>query len=105
MFKKLDAGFKDRVYAFVATIPKGKVVTYGQVAEMCGIKGAAYQVGQIAHIGPSDLPWHRVINAKGGLASAFPGGGMVRHKELLEADGIVVSEKFTVEVEVLRWNP
>lgn len=105
MFKKVDPGFKDRVYDLVAKIPKGRIVTYGQVAELCGIKGAAYQVGQIAHIGPSELPWHRVINAKGGLASGFPGGGKVRHKELLEADGITVSEEFFVDVEALRWTP
>jgi methylated-DNA-protein-cysteine methyltransferase-like protein len=103
MFKKVDSGFKDRVYDFVSKIPKGRLVTYGQVAEMCGVKGAAYQVGQIAHTGPTQLPWQRVVNAKGGLARGYP-GGMYGHRKALEADGYHVSESFVVDIDTLRWN-
>lgn len=70
----MDVGFRDRVYTVVAAIPSGKVMTYGQIAALCGSPRAARIVGGIAHFGPEDLPWHRVVNKNGGLAVAFPGG-------------------------------
>ncbi len=65
---RVDEEFKNRVFAIVAQIPKGKVMTYGQIAALCGAAWAAWEVGQIANHGPSDLPWQRVVNKQGGLA-------------------------------------
>ncbi len=102
---RVDAEFKERVYDLVAQIPKGRVMTYGQIAAICGAAWAAWEVGQIAHTGPTNLPWQRVVNKQGGLAAGWPGGGRVLHRALLEAEGIVVSDDFKVEVAALLWNP
>src|ERR1043165_8363082 len=81
--------FAQRVYAVVAQIPKGKVMTYGQIAALCGNARAARIVGGIAHFGPPDLPWQRVVNKKGGLAAGYYGGREGQKKDL-EAEGVTV---------------
>lgn len=102
---RVDAEFKNRVYALVAQIPKGKVATYGQLAALAGAAWAAWEVGQIAHTGSDGLPWQRVVNKQGGLASGYPGGGRERHREVLEADGYRVADDYTVKIGELLWQP
>lgn len=102
---RVDADFAKRVYELVAQIPKGKVMTYGQLAALCGAAWAAWEVGQIAHTGPADLPWQRVVNKQGGLAAGWPGGGRAAHAAALKADGIDVSEDYKVDVATLLWDP
>lgn len=96
--------FRKRVYDIVARVPKGKVATYGQVALLAGIPRAAREVGWIAHLGPSNLPWHRVVNRFGGLAKGYP-GGQLGHKIEIEKDGVVVRDDFTVDLEKYQWRP
>ncbi len=99
--------FAERVYALVAQIPKGRVMTYGQIAAMCGSAQASRIVGGIAHFGPPDLPWQRVVNKKGGLAAGYY-GGREGHKKDLEAEGVAVSGdkgNYYVEVSKLLWIP
>lgn len=100
---RVDQEFKDRVYTLVAQIPKGKIMTYGQLAALAGAAWAAWEVGQIAHTGPADLPWQRVVNKQGGLASGYP-GGKVGHQKALETEDIKVVD-FRVAVEELLWSP
>ncbi len=102
---RVDAEFKERVYAIVAKIPTGKVMTYGQIAGIAGAAWAAWEVGRIAHTGPEELPWQRVVNKQGGLASGYPGGGRDRHKAILESEGYAVSEEYSVDVQKLLWQP
>jgi methylated-DNA-protein-cysteine methyltransferase-like protein len=102
---RVDAAFRERVYALVAQIPKGNVMTYGQIAALCGAAWAAWEVGQIAHTGPDGLPWQRVVNKQGGLAAGWPGGGRVAHAARLREDGVEVSEEYTVNLEILLWAP
>lgn len=102
---RVDADFAGRVYELVAQIPKGRLMTYGQIAALCGAAWAAWEVGQIAHTGPSDLPWQRVVNKQGGLAAGWPGGGRATHAELLRAEGVEVSEEYQVDISRLLWNP
>lgn len=101
---RVDSEFRDRVFAYVAQIPKGRLMTYGQLAALAGAAWAAWEVGQIAHYGPSELPWQRVVNKQGGLAKGYP-GGLEGHKQALEAESIAVSEDFKVDVEGLLWSP
>ncbi|HSW37324.1 MAG TPA: MGMT family protein [Candidatus Saccharimonadales bacterium] len=101
---RVDAEFKERVYRLVAQIPSGRLMTYGQLAALAGAAWAAWEVGQIAHTGPADLPWQRVVNKKGGLASGYPGGRQ-GHKAELEAEGIAVGDDYTVDVQRLIWWP
>lgn len=88
----------------VAQIPKGRVMTYGQLASLCGNPLAARIVGGIAHFGDPNLPWQRVVNKKGGLASGYP-GGRKGHRKQLEAEGIKVSNEHTIDIEKLLWRP
>ncbi len=96
--------FPSLVEDIVSKIPKGRVMTYGQLAALCGSPGAARIVGGIAHFGDPNLPWQRVVNKKGGLASGYP-GGRLGHKRALEAEGITVSKELTVDVNKLLWSP
>ena len=81
-----------KIYEAVKLIPKGKVATYGQVAEMAGDKKMARAVGNALHKNPNpdEIPCYRVVNAKGELAGKFAFGGDKAQQRLLEADGIVV---------------
>lgn len=102
---RVDADFKQRVYDLVVQIPEGRVMTYGQIAALCGVAWAAWEVGQIAHTGPNNLPWHRVVNKQGGLANGWPNGGKQAHANCLLAEGVEVSTTYTVDVKALLWNP
>ena len=103
--KPTDQGFKNRVYDLVAQIPYGKVITYGDIAALCGQAHAARIVGGLAHFGPTELPWHRVVNRHGGLASGYYGGKQ-GHKKALESEGLQVSDDFLiVDFEEYRWHP
>lgn len=99
-----EANFRVRVEALVAQIPRGRVMTYGQLAALCGNARAARIVGGIAHFGDPDLPWQRVVNKTGGLASGYP-GGRDGHKQVLEGEGVEVSDDFRVNVKELLWQP
>ena len=102
--KEVDSSFRERVYAVVAQIPRGRVMTYGQIAALCGNARAARIVGGVAHFGDPDLPWQRVVNKSGGLAAGYP-GGRAGHKQVLEAEGIEVSDDYRVNVQELLWQP
>lgn len=101
---RVDEAFKQRVYKQVALIPQGKVMTYGQIAAICGAAWAAWEVGQLAHFGPTDLPWQRVVNKQGGLARGYVPDGLDGHKRALEADGITVSDEYKIDVDSLLWH-
>src|SRR5689334_18838636 len=100
--EEAEAGFRGRVEALVAQIPRGRVMTYGQIAALCGNARAARIVGGIAHFGNPDLPWQRVVNKQGGLAAGYPGGRR-GHAQVLEAEGMVVSEDYRIDVQSLLW--
>lgn len=102
-----DKKFAERVEELVQQIPKGRVMTYGQLAALAGNARAARIVGGIAHFGDPDLPWQRVVNKKGGLAAGYPGGRLA-HKEHLQAEGVTVKgndDEYFVNVEELLWQP
>lgn len=96
--------FKSRVENIVAQIPKGRVMTYGQIAALCGRPRAARIVGGIAHYGNPKLPWQRVVNKQGGLASGYP-GGKDAHKVHLEIEGVQFIADFTVNINEIIWWP
>ncbi len=103
--QEVGDGFKERVYEIVAQIPRGRVMTYGQIAALAGSPRAARQVGQVAHWGPMDLPWQRVVNKTGGLAGGYTTGGRESHRHDLEADGVAVGNDYRVDVDALIWWP
>jgi methylated-DNA-protein-cysteine methyltransferase-like protein len=104
---KPDKQFAERVYSLVAQIPKGRVMTYGQIAALCGNARAARIVGGIAHFGPPELPWQRVVNKKGGLAVGYYGGKLGQKRDL-EAEGVQVEGEdgnYWVDIKALLWQP
>lgn len=97
-----------RIYAVVSAIPEGRVATYGQVASLAGIPGHARQVGYALHALPetSEVPWQRVINARGEV-SPRSGLGWVEgyQRHLLEEEGVVFDECGRVDLGRFRWEP
>lgn len=102
--EEVNDDFKQRVYALVAQIPQGRVMTYGQLAALAGSPYAARIVGGIAHFGDPNLPWQRVVKKSGSLAEGYP-GGLSGHRQVLEAEGVEVSDDFQVDVARLLWWP
>lgn len=91
---------KEKVYEFLKTIPRGKVVTYGQIAEHLGNKHLARAVGNILHENPNGdmYPCYKVVNGKGALSANYAFGGIEKQKQRLERDGIEVIN-YTVDLE------
>src|SRR5947208_3736822 len=79
-----------RIYNVIRRIPAGRVATYGQVAELAGLAGRARQVGYALHALPdhTSLPWHRVVNAGGGISRRSMPGAELTQQILLEQEGI-----------------
>lgn len=96
-----------RIYAVVAAIPRGRVATYGQVAALAGLPGHARQVGYALHALPegADLPWQRVVNARGEVsARAEPGReGFQRH--LLERERVRFDAHGRIDLARFQWDP
>ncbi len=80
-----------KIYDTVRKIPRGRVATYGEVAEFAGIPRQARLVGYALHnLQPgTDVPWHRVINAKGMISLSNLDGGHDEQKRLLRKEGVV----------------
>lgn len=81
-----------KIYEAVKKIPKGRVATYGKVAELAGNPRMSRAVGNALHKNPDPehIPCYRVVNSKGELAGAFAFGGENAQKKLLEAEGVEV---------------
>jgi len=99
-----EPSFKDQVFEIVAQIPEGRVMTYGDIAACAGHPYAARQVGGLAHFGPTELPWHRVVNRLGDCASGYY-GGKKGHQLALEKEGFTVVDYKIVNFATHRWRP
>ena len=99
--------FYDLVYENVRKIPEGRVATYGQIALLCGSPRASRAVGYALHVNPfpGEIPCHRVVNRFGRMAPAFAFGGEEIQKELLEAEGVFVSDDYFADLVKHRWSP
>ena len=95
--------FFEQVYQVVRRIPPGKVATYGQVARILGRPRGARTVGWALHSMPegSDVPWQRVINARGTISLGARGAPIQR--ALLEEEGIVFDERDHVDLDTYGW--
>ncbi len=91
--------FFERVYEVVKSIPYGKVMTYGEIAEILGNKRMSRQVGWALHVNPNSalIPCYRVVNRFGQTSKAFAFGGEERQKQLLESEGIIFDKKGCVK--------
>ena len=93
------------VYAYLQTIPHGKVVTYGQIAQALGNQNLARAVGNALHKNPDPgkYPCYKVVNAKGKLSENFAFGGPEGQKRRLEQEGIEVVND-SVNLEKYQWK-
>jgi methylated-DNA-protein-cysteine methyltransferase related protein len=98
---------RDRIYAVVRRIPRGRVATYGQVAELAGVPGHARQVGYAMAALPAGttVPWQRVINAAGMVSRRKMPGEELTQRQLLEREGIRFDGRGRVALERVRWRP
>jgi methylated-DNA-protein-cysteine methyltransferase-like protein len=94
------------IWSVVRKIPRGRVATYGQIAELAGLGGHARQVGYALHHLPegSDIPWHRVINAKGEISERTGGDSHELQRMLLEAEGVELDLRGRMDLERYRWK-
>ncbi len=99
----------DRIYEIVRQIPKGLVATYGQVAELSNLAGKARVVGYALYrvdMKNSDIPWQRVVNAKGEVSlSPLRYGTDYLQRSLLESEGISFSDADKIDLQKYLWQP
>jgi methylated-DNA-protein-cysteine methyltransferase related protein len=96
------------IYNVIAEIPKGKVATYKQVANLAGLAGHARMVGYALNKAPEhlNLPWHRVINSQGKISYAMSRNGHDDlQKHLLIEEGVVFSGNGIVDLEKYGFYP
>ncbi len=100
----VDASFRAEVESLMAQVPYGQVTTYGDLAALAGHPYAARVVGGMAHYGETSLPWHRLVNRFGGLASGYHGGREAQQKHLLD-EGVTCTDFIVDNFELKRWKP
>lgn len=98
-------GFAERVYGVVRAVPRGRVVTYGDIARWLGAPRAGRAVGFALHRAPGDVPCQRVVNRFGGLARGYGPAGELGHRLDLEEDGVPVGKDGMVDLARFRWRP
>jgi O-6-methylguanine DNA methyltransferase len=96
----------ETVYEFLKTIPRGKVVTYGQIACFLGNKHLSRAVGNILHKNPdpANIPCHRVVNARGEVSQAYAFGGAEAQRRRLEAEGVLFSPDGRIDLNRYGMN-
>jgi methylated-DNA-protein-cysteine methyltransferase-like protein len=94
------------IQRIVSLIPKGRVATYGQIAELARIPGQARRVGYALSALPegSPIPWHRVVNARGEISLRSQEGAEALQRDLLQKEGIKF-EKGKLSLERYQWKP
>jgi methylated-DNA-protein-cysteine methyltransferase-like protein len=106
------APFYERVYAIVRLIPKGKVTSYGRIAEMLDSPGAARQVGyamsalknRADHPRYANVPWQRVVNHEGKISIKGSEHGRLYQAELLVEDGVEVDHELRIDLDKFLWE-
>ena len=97
----------DWSYSAVSRIPRGRVATYGQIAELAGIAGQPRRVGYALSALPRDsgVPWPRVINARGEISTRSKPGAEPLQRKLLKQESIVFGSEARVSLARFQWRP
>ena len=107
-FKQMkEQSFFEKVYQIVKLIPKGRVTSYGAIAEYLGSKGSARMVGWAMNKSlsfPENLPAHRVVNRKGMLTGKIHFGGTNTMQQLLESEGLIIEDDQIIDFEKVFWD-
>jgi methylated-DNA-protein-cysteine methyltransferase-like protein len=99
----------EKIYRMVLRIPRGRVMTYGQIARLLEDRYSPRLVGWAMHATPQDernIPWHRVINSHGGIST---GRVIIQEPQLqrlmLEAEGVVFDARGNCDLSLYQWSP
>lgn len=105
MARNTDNDYREGVFRIVRSIPSGRVMTYGQIAEILGEGYTPRTVGFVMHSSNDKTPWHRVVNAQGGCSTR----GLVlprdKQQRMLEAEGVIFNERGRCELQQFLWIP
>jgi len=101
----MQQSFFDQVYRVVRRIPRGRVATYGQIARILGMPRSARTVGWALGALPEgyDVPWQRVVNARGTISFSRGSAGAAIQQALLEEEGVVFDEQGRVDLKEYGW--
>ena len=103
--KRENPKYRERVYSIVRRIPSGRVMTYGQIAELLGEGYTPRTVGFCMHSSPDGTPWHRVLNAQGACST----GRLVlphdKQQRMLEQEGVVFDKNARCDLQTFLWIP
>lgn len=104
--RELPNSFYEAVYRLVRDIPRGRVMTYGQIAAVLGVPRAARAVGYAMRMsGNKRVPWQRVINHRGGISARGEVERPVLQRVLLEKEGVKFNASEYCDLRVYRWDP
>ena len=97
----------DAIYNVVMRIPRGRVATYGQIAELAGIPRQPRRIGYALSALPqgSGVPWHRVINARGEISLRSKGKADALQRRLLKQEGVTFGRDGRIPLDRFRWEP
>ncbi len=101
-----DQKYQQRVYEIVNQIPVGRVMTYGQIAEILGQGYTPRTVGYTMHAADTkNVPWQRVINSQGACSTGKITVPINLQQQILESEGVKFNEKARCDLNVYRWSP
>jgi methylated-DNA-protein-cysteine methyltransferase-like protein len=105
MAREPDKDYRERVYRIVRRIPRGRVMTYGQLAEILGEGYTPRTIGFVMHGSNNNTPWHRVINAQGACSTGRVVLPHDKQQRLLEAEGVKFNERGRCDLQSHLWIP
>ena len=105
MPSKSDNDYQERVFRVVRSIPRGRVMTYGQIAEILGEGYTPRTVGFVMHASNDKTPWHRVVNAQGGCSTRGIVLPLDKQQRMLEAEGIKFNDRGRCALQEYLWIP
>lgn len=103
--KKENPKYRERVYSIVRRIPRGRVMTYGQIAELLGEGYTPRTVGFVMHASPDGTPWHRVLNAQGACSTGRVVLPHDKQQRLLEQEGVVFNKNNRCDLQTYLFIP
>ena len=101
-----DREYRRRVYEIVNRIPVGRVMTYGQIAEILGAGYTPRTIGFVMHAADTEnVPWQRVINSQGACSTGRMTVPINLQQSILESEGVKFNEKGRCDLKIYRWSP
>jgi methylated-DNA-protein-cysteine methyltransferase related protein len=103
--RRENPDYRRRVYDLVRRIPSGRVMTYGQIAELLGEGYTARTVGFVMHGADEGTPWYRVLNAQGACSTGRIVVPYDKQQRMLETEGVVFNKSARCDLQKYLWIP